>query len=84
MTPPDDAVAAALAAALPAPPQPDIGAYLSCLGNVTAADIRLCPELGLNVHGKGLYLVPFSVSDIRLHHRQERPPSAARLRRGSP
>src|SRR4029079_860755 len=65
VTPPDDAVVAALAPALPAPPQPDIGAYLSCLGNVTAVDIRLCPELGLNIHGKGLYLVPFSVSDIR-------------------
>jgi hypothetical protein len=42
------------------------GTYLRCLGNLLGADIRLCPELGLNVHGKALYFVPFGFGDVRL------------------
>ncbi len=66
VAPPDPAGAASLAPAITAPrAQPDLGAYLSCLGNLLGADIRLCPELGLNVHGKALYFVPFAVRDLR-------------------
>jgi hypothetical protein len=73
--PPDGALAAAVSTTLPAPPRTDLGAYLLCLGNITGADIGFCPESGLNVHGKALYVVPFSVTDVRLttgrnvHHR---------------
>ncbi len=64
---PDSALAADLAPAFTAPrPPPDLAAYLRCLGNVLGADIRLCPELGLNVHGKALYFVPFDFGDLRL------------------
>ncbi len=65
--PPEAALAATLAPVVAAErPAPDIGAYIACLGNVVGADIRLCTRFGLNVHGKGFYLVPFSVSDVRL------------------
>jgi hypothetical protein len=67
VVPPDGPLAASLSAAFTAPqPQPDLASYVRCLGEITGADIRLCPELGLNVHGKGLYLVPFSLTEIRL------------------
>ena len=73
---PDGPLAASLSAAFTAPrPQPDLASYVRCLGEITGADIRFCPELGLNVHGKGLYLVPFSLTEVRLitgknvHHR---------------
>ena len=49
-----------------APPHPDIGEYVRCLGNLLGADIHLCTEFGLNVHGKGFYLVPFDIKDVRL------------------
>lgn len=64
--PPDHAVVAALGPALATPPEvPGIGELLAGMGNVTSADIRFCPELGLNVHGKALYLVPYSLTDVR-------------------
>lgn len=67
VAPPDPVQAAALTPTITAPrPQPDLGAFLRCLGDVLGADIRLCPELGLNVHGKALYFVPFDVRDLRL------------------
>jgi len=67
VVPPDAAVVGELAPALTASRRrPDLGAYLRCLGNLLGADIRLCPELGLNVHGKALYFVPFDFGDVRL------------------
>jgi hypothetical protein len=33
---------------------------------LTTADIRLCPELGLNVHGKALCVVPYSLEDVEV------------------
>ena len=65
--PPDAALAETLAPAFDAaPPHPDIGEYVRCLGNLLGADIHLCTEFGLNVHGKGFYLVPFDIKDVRL------------------
>ena len=65
--PPDAALADTLAPAFDlAPPHPDIGEYVRCLGNLLGADIHLCTEFGLNVHGKGFYLVPFDIKDVRL------------------
>src|SRR5262245_17462544 len=46
--------------------QPDVGGFLACLGRILGPDIRLCPEFGLNVHGKGLYVVPFGIRDLRV------------------
>jgi hyaluronoglucosaminidase len=67
VAPPDPALAATLAPTVTGPrPAPDLATYLGCLGNVLGPDIRLCPELGLNVHGKGLYFVPFDFGDVRL------------------
>jgi hyaluronoglucosaminidase len=67
VAPPDPVQAAALAPAITAPRQPpDLFAYLACLGDLLGPDIRLCPELGLNVHGKALYFVPFDIRDVRL------------------
>lgn len=37
-------------------PAPDIAALQACLGPLLTADIHFCPQLGLNVHGKRLYL----------------------------
>ncbi len=66
--PPDAALVAALGPRFAAPrPQPaDLGAYVRCLGDILGADIQLCPELGLNVHGKAFYFVPFDFRDLRL------------------
>jgi hypothetical protein len=67
VAPPDAALVATLAPAFDAaPPRPDIGEYVRCLGDLLGADIHLCTEFGLNVHGKGFYLVPFDVKDVRL------------------
>jgi hyaluronoglucosaminidase len=67
VVPPDAALAAALAPAVTGSrPRSDLAAYVTCLGDILGADIRLCPEFGLNVHGKGLYFVPFDFGDIRL------------------
>ncbi len=35
--------------------QPDIAGYLRCLDDFLGPTIRLCPEFGLNVHGKALF-----------------------------
>lgn len=48
------------------PPAPTVGELVSCKGNLLSADIELCPELGLNVHGKALYPVPYSLSDFQI------------------
>jgi hypothetical protein len=64
--PPDAPLVAALAPAFPPPPPPDIGGYLRCLGDFLGPDIHLCPQFGLNVHGKALYIVPFEITDIRI------------------
>ncbi len=65
--PPDTATVAARAPAFGTPPPaPDIGGYLRCLGNILGADIRLCPEYGLNVHGKGLCIIPQSLTQIQI------------------
>jgi hypothetical protein len=61
VAPPDVARAHALGAALPVVPEANLGAYLACLGPLTSAERGFCPELGLNVHGKHLYLVAWSV-----------------------
>ena len=67
LAPPDPALAADLALPLAGPrPRPDLAGYVRCLGDVLGVDIRLCPELGLNVHGKAFYFVPFDVRDLRL------------------
>jgi hypothetical protein len=47
------------------PPLPTVGELVSCKGNLLSADVALCPELGLNVHGKALYVVPYSLNDVR-------------------
>jgi hypothetical protein len=48
------------------PPLPSFGDLLTCKGNdLLTAEIPLCPELGLNVHGKALYVVPYTTTDIR-------------------
>src|SRR5262249_37252322 len=63
---PDPALANSLAVGFPRVTPPDSGGYLRCLGDLLGPDIRLCPQFGLNVHGKGLYVVPFDVRDIRV------------------
>lgn len=63
--PPDAAVVASLESFATPPPPADLGAYLRCLGPLTSADIGFCPELGLNVHGKGLTIIPVSLTDVR-------------------
>src|SRR5438552_13292150 len=52
--------AVAIAARIAAPP---VGPYLACLGDLLGADIRLCRDFGLNVHGKALYFVIHSAAD---------------------
>jgi hypothetical protein len=42
--------------AAPRPPV-DVPALLECLGPLLTADIDFCPQFGLNVHGKRLYVV---------------------------
>ena len=64
--PPDSALADSLAVGFPPLKPPDSGGYLRCLGDLLGPNIRLCPQFGLNVHGKGLYVVPFDVRDIRV------------------
>ncbi len=64
--PPDAALADSLGAAFPPLAPPDSAGYLRCLGDLLGPNIRLCPEFGLNVHGKGLYVVPFDIRDIRI------------------
>lgn len=64
--PPDAGVVASLGPVFATPPTvPGIGELLQCMGDVTSADINFCPQLGLNVHGKAIYLVPFSLTDLR-------------------
>jgi len=66
-TPPDAVLAGTLAPAVAgAPPQPDVGEYVRCLGDLLGPGIRLCTEFGLNVHGKAFYFVPFALKDVRL------------------
>jgi hypothetical protein len=70
-SPPDVVAAGALGPLVAAPrPAPDLAALLDCLGPLLTADIAFCPELGLNVHGKRLYVVldGFSVVTGRNQH----------------
>jgi hypothetical protein len=46
--------------------RPDVLGYLDCLGDILGPAIRLCPDFGLNVHGKALYFVIESVSNLRI------------------
>jgi hyaluronoglucosaminidase len=64
--PPDGATIAALAGFATVPALPSIGDLVTCKGNLLSADIKLCPELGLNVHGKALYPVPYSLEDFQI------------------
>jgi hypothetical protein len=64
VAPPDPHVPAVFVAR--PPPQSDVAGFLSCLGDILGPDIRLCPEYGLNVHGKRLYVVPFAIDDVRV------------------
>jgi hypothetical protein len=67
VNPPDLALAATLAPSFDGSlPRLDVSAYVRCLGDLLGADIRLCTEFGLNVHGKAFYLVPFDITDVRL------------------
>jgi len=56
---PPNVVAVSVLGPLVAAPRPpvDIPALLACLGPFLTADIGFCPQLGLNVHGKRLYVV---------------------------
>lgn len=64
--PPEGEVVAALASRFAAvPPPPTFSDLVSGMGNLLGADIALRPELGLNVHGKALYVIPFSATDLR-------------------
>jgi hyaluronoglucosaminidase len=52
---------------------PPLAAYVACLGPILSADVRSCPEFGLNVHGKSLY-VAFTdrlevITDRSIHDR---------------
>jgi hypothetical protein len=56
--PPDVDAVTLLGPLVAAPrPAPDLAALLDCLGPLLTADINFCPDLGLNVHGKRLYVV---------------------------
>jgi hypothetical protein len=55
--------AVAIAARIADPP---FDAYFACLGDLTGADIQFCPQFGLNVHGKMLFVLIHSISDISL------------------
>jgi hypothetical protein len=55
--------ATAAAARIASPP---LGAFIGCLGHLLGADIRFCPEFGLNVHGKQLFVVIRVVPDITI------------------
>jgi hyaluronoglucosaminidase len=54
---------AAVAARRTSPP---LGGYLACLGDLLSADIRLCTDFGLNVHGKAFLFYPRTPSDLVL------------------
>jgi hyaluronoglucosaminidase len=66
--PPDATVQADLAPGFAVPPVvPTAPELVECLGGIDgilSSDIPFCPELGLNVHGKRLYVVPYSFSVI--------------------
>jgi hypothetical protein len=44
--------------------RPPFGAFITCLGSLLGPDIRFCPEFGLNVHGKQLFVLIRVVPDI--------------------
>jgi hypothetical protein len=43
---------------------PDVAGFAACLGPFLGADIRFCTAYGLNVHGKALFFLIHSVSQI--------------------
>jgi hyaluronoglucosaminidase len=62
----DDATVAALSSRFAAvSPLPTITELGNAMGDMLSADIGFDPALGLNVHGKALYPVPFSMTDVR-------------------
>ena len=64
--PPDSEILAALAPTFATVPElPAFGALVGAMGKLLSADITFCPELGLNVHGKALYAVPYSIKEVR-------------------
>jgi hyaluronoglucosaminidase len=63
---PDDAVVAELGRGLAVvPPIPTLHDLIEGKGHVLSADVALRPDLGLNVHGKALYAVPYSMRELR-------------------
>jgi hypothetical protein len=64
--PPDGARVATLAGDLPIVPEANFAGYLSCLAPLTGADRGFCPEFGLNVHGKHLYFLAWSLTRLEL------------------
>jgi hypothetical protein len=63
---PDAATVAALAPTFATlPPLPSFAEILGHKGNLLSADIVFCPQFGLNVHGKALYVVPYSLTDLQ-------------------
>ena len=62
----DDATVATLSPRFASvPPLPTIAQLGQAMGDMLSADIGFDPALGLNVHGKALYPVPFSMTDVR-------------------
>lgn len=64
--PPDPTRVAALAAALPTIADADFSGYVRCLAPLTGAERGFCPEFGLNVHGKRLYFLAWSLTRLEL------------------
>jgi hyaluronoglucosaminidase len=48
------------------PAPPDFGALLVCMGDLLGADITFCPQFGLNVHGKAIYVYPRTLTDLEV------------------
>lgn len=44
--------------------RPDVLGYLRCLGDILGPGIRVCPDFGLNVHGKVLYFYIESATNL--------------------
>ncbi|HXJ34481.1 MAG TPA: protein O-GlcNAcase [Candidatus Eisenbacteria bacterium] len=70
---PDDAKVAALGPTFATPPPvrgfADFGDLVRCMGGpgaLISADINFCPQYGLNVHGKSLYVYPRTSRDLEV------------------
>jgi hypothetical protein len=62
---PPDLLAALATRFATVPPLPAFADLLAGMGNPLSADIGFRPELGLNVHGKAVYAVPYSLTEVR-------------------